>query len=156
MRKPAAVIPLLLTLAGLWGCNPGRNAVIVLDEQMAVKQAQADCDSRQRIGVPLCSGDPTAMIRDLELRTIQGFKRSTVCSGLTLVTLNVSEDRSRMDSRHTWWLFIELMRSNMPTNEVRFTVSKTRDGTSGLKGQGAPDAIASSFCDFVRQGGLWH
>src|SRR4051812_13864296 len=101
MRKPVAVIPLLFTLAGLLGCNPGKNAVVVLDEQWAVKQAQADCESRQRIGVPLCSGDPTAMIRDLELQTIQGFKGNTACNGLTLVTLNVSEDRFRLDSRHT-------------------------------------------------------
>jgi len=154
MRKPVALIPLLFALSGLLGCDPGKNAVVVLDDQWAVKQAHADCQSRLRDGVPLCTGDPTAMIRDLEARTIQSFKMSTACHGLTLVTLNVSEDPSRVNSRHTRWLFLELIRSNMPDeNELRYTVSDTQEGyESGTKGQGKADSIAAQFCDVIRRG----
>ena len=79
---------------------------------------------------------------------------STACHGLTLVTLNVSEDPSRVNSRHTRWLFLELIRSNMPDeNELRYTVSDTQEGyESGTKGQGKADSIAAQFCDVIRRG----
>ena len=122
---------------------------------MGSEEAQNDCQSRQRQGVPLCSGDPTSMIRDLELQTTQAFKGNSACNGLTLVTLNVSEDPSRLNSRNTWWLFLELMRSNEGPNELRYTVSSDHDPhrLQSVKGQGRPDSIVWEFCSFVRKGG---
>jgi hypothetical protein len=154
MRIRVAVT-LLLALSSLWGCNRGRNTVVVLDDQWAVKKAEADCKSRQREGVPPCAGDPVVMIRDLEVQTARAFKLDAACRGMTLVTLNASENPSQLNSRHTWWLFLELMRSNMP-NELRYTVSYTQDPhrSGSTSGQGEPDSIVREFCNFVRQGGI--
>jgi hypothetical protein len=154
MRIRAAVPLLLLALSSLCGCNRGGNAVVVLDDQWAVKQAQSDCQSRQREGVPPCMSDPIVMIRDLEAQTARAFKRDAACRGMTLVTLNASENPSRLNSRHTWWLFLELVRSNVP-NELRYRVSRTEDphGTGSASGQGQPDSVVQQFCNFVEQGG---
>lgn len=102
---------LLLALSSLCGCSRGRNAVVVLDDQWAVKQAEADCKSRQREGVPPCTSDPVVMISEFEAQTARAFKR---------------ENPSQLNSMHTWWLFLELMRSNMQ-NQLRYTVSYTQD-----------------------------
>src|SRR5215471_7930223 len=110
MRTRAAMTLSFLALSSLWGCNSGK--VIVLDDQWAVKQAQTDCRSRQAVGVPACTGDPTVLIRNLEAQTADAFKQNDECKGLTLITLNASENPSQLSSRHTWWLFLELMRSN--------------------------------------------
>jgi hypothetical protein len=75
---------------------------------------------------------------------------------MTLLTLNASENPSQLSSRHTWWLFLELMRSNAP-NELRYTVSPDQDphssGSAAATGQGEPDSIVREFCSFVQQGG---
>ena len=155
MRRRAAVT-LLFVFSALWGCNSGKNALIVLDDQWAVKQAQTDCQSRQHDGVPLCTGDPITMIRDFEAQTAHAFKLNAECKGMTLVTLNASESPSALDSRHTWWLFLELMRSNDAPDELRYTVFPHHDAhrLSGAEnGQGKPDSIVREFCSFVRQGG---
>jgi hypothetical protein len=74
---------------------------------------------------------------------------------VTLVTLNVSENPSRLDSMHARWLFLELMRSNVP-NELRYTVSRTDDPhrSGSARGQGKPDSIVRELCDFVEQSGI--
>src|SRR5437879_4801195 len=94
------------------------------------------------------------MIRDLEAQTSHAFRLNAACRGMTLVTLNVSENPSQLSSRHTWWLFLELMRSNMP-NELRYTVSHSedQDRSGSASGQGKPDSIVREFCDFIKQGG---
>jgi hypothetical protein len=154
MRIRAALILLLVALSSLCGCNRGRNAVVVLDDQWAIKRAQADCQSRQREGVPPCTVDPVVMITDLEAQTARAFGLNAACRGMTLVTLNASENPSQLNSRHTWWLFLELMRSNIP-NELRYTVSPTEDPhrSRSATGQGKPDSIVREFCDYVQQGG---
>jgi hypothetical protein len=150
----AALTLLLVALASLCGCKGGRNAVVVLDDQWAIKQAQADCQSRQREGVPLCNSDPVVMIRDIEAQTARAFKLNAACRGMTLVTLNASDNPSQLNSRHTWWLFLELMRSNIP-NELRYTLSRTEDPhrSGRASGQGKSDSIVQGVCDFVQQGG---
>ena len=155
MRRQAAVT-LLFVLSALSGCKSGKNALIVLDHQWAVKQAQTDCQSRQREGMPPCTADPAIMIRDLEAQTAAAFSSNASCKGMTLVTLNSSEDASQLDSRQTWWLFLELLRSNNMPNELRYTVSQSEDPRrpGSATGQGEPSSIASEFCSFVRQGGL--
>jgi hypothetical protein len=152
MGRNAALLPLLLLF--LCGCNRGRNAVVVLDDQWAVKQAQADCQSRQREGVPQCANDPVATIRDFEVQTARAFQISPACKGMTLVTLNSSENPSQLSSRHRWWLFLELMRSNVPDG-LRYTVALSHDphGAGSASGQGQPDSIVREFCAFVQQGG---
>src|SRR5207302_11217466 len=107
MRRRAAVIMSLAALSPLCACNRERNSIVILDDQWAIKQAQADCQSRQREGVPPCTGDPVVMIRDLEAQTSHAFRLNAACSGMTLVTLNVAENPSQLSSRHTWWLFLE-------------------------------------------------
>jgi hypothetical protein len=153
MRLRTALTLLLLTLSLLCGCKRGRNIIVVLDDQWAVKQAQADCDSRQREGVPPCTSDPILMIRDLETQTASAFKRDAACRGMTLVTLNVSDNPSRLNSWHTWWLFLELMRSNVP-NELRYRVSSTEDphGPNSVSGQGEPNSAVQQFCTLVEKG----
>lgn len=145
------MLPLLLTLCG---CYRGRNAVVVLDDQWAVKQAQGDCQSRKYEGVPLCTNDPVVAIRDFEAQTARAFQLSPACKGMTLITLNSSENPSRLDSRYTWWLLLEVVRSNVPDG-LRYTVARGHDRhrTGSASGQGQPDSIVREFCAFVQQGG---
>jgi len=151
MGRNAALVLLLL----LCGCYRGRNAIILIDDQWAVKQAQADCQSRKREGVPLCTNDPVATIRDFEAQTVRAFQLSPACTGMTLITLNSSENPSRLDSRYTWWLFLEVVRSNVPDG-LRYTVARGHDQhrTGSASGQGQPDATVREFCAFVQQGGM--
>ena len=156
MRREAALLALLvLMLCWVFGCEQKAKAVIVLDDQWAVKQAQADCRSRQPEGVPQCAGDPVVMVRDFEAQTARAFQTNLKCRGITLVTLNSSDDPSQLNSNHTWWLFIELMRSNV-AGELRYTVARSHDPHShgSDTGQGVPDSIVGGFCSFVRQGGI--
>ncbi len=152
-----AAITMLLGLFSLCGCNTRENTVVVLDEQWSVKQAEVDCQSRSREGVPPCTDDPGHMIKDLEAQTSEAFQANAACRGMTLVTLNVSDHPSQLSSRHTWWLFLELMRSNIP-GELRYTVSKTQDsrrsGSTTASGQGKPNSIVGEFCGFVLEGGI--
>jgi hypothetical protein len=73
---------------------------------------------------------------------------------MTLVTLNSSENPSQLDSRHTWWLFLELVWSNVPDG-LRYTVARGhgQHRTGSESGQGQPDSIVREFCAFVQQGG---
>jgi hypothetical protein len=153
MRRKTA-ITILLCLFSLCACNTRENTIVVLDEQWSVKQAEADCRSRSREGVPPCTDDPGLMIRGLESQTTRAFKLDAGCRGMTLVTLNVSDHPSQLNSRHTWWLFLELMRSNIP-NELRYTVSPAQDPhrSGSTIGQGKPNSIVGEFCDFVLKGG---
>jgi len=149
VRRESALLVLMLCL--LSGCKQKTKAVIVLDDQWAVKQAEADCRSRQQEGVPLCASDPTVMIRDFEAQTARAFQANPECRGITLVTLNSSEDPLQLNSK---WLFIELMRSNV-AGELRYTVARTHDPHShgSETGQGVPDSIVGGICSFVLQGG---
>jgi hypothetical protein len=149
--------PTMMPLLGVFllcGCTREK-AILVLDEQWSEKQAAADCRSRSGEGVPPCADDPALMIREFETQTSRAFKLSAACRGMTLVTLNASDNPSQLNSRHTWWLFLELMRSNVP-NELRYTVSRTQDPhrSGSATGQGEPDSIVQQFCDFVQKGGI--
>jgi hypothetical protein len=150
-RNAALVWPLILLLCG---CNHGRNAIIVLDDQWAVKQAEADCQSRQQEGIPLCANDPVVAVRALEEQTTRAFQLNPACKGMTLLTLNSSENLSQVESRHTWWLFLELVRSNVPDG-LRYTVARSHGPhkSGSASGQGQPDFIVREFCAFVQQGG---
>jgi hypothetical protein len=148
-------ITILSCLFSSCACNTRENTIVVLDEQWSVKQAQADCQSRSQEGVPPCTDDPGLMIRDFASQASRAFKLDPACRGITLVTLNVSDHPSQLNSRHTWWLFLELMRSNIP-NELRYTVSPAQvPHTSGsATGQGTANSIVGQFCDFVARGGI--
>lgn len=152
--KNVAVALLVLMICFQYGCKQRTKAVIVIDDQWAVKQAQADCRSRQQEGVPLCANDPIVMIRGLEAQTARAFQANPECREITLVTLNASEDPTALDSRHTWWLFLELMRSNV-VGELRYTVAQSHDPPrlGSETGQGVPDSTVGGLCTFVRQGG---
>ncbi len=144
---------MLVGLFSLCGCS-SRSTILVLDDQWAVKEAAADCESRQREGVPPCTVDPRIAIRDFEAQVSSAFKLEPLCSGMTLVTLDVSDQPWQLNSRHTWWLFPELIRSNRPEG-LRYTVSRTDDPhTSGsATGLGEPNSIVREFCKFIREGG---
>lgn len=150
VRKRTAVT-ILLGPSFLGGCNT--HPVVVVHDQWAVKQAQADCASRQAEGVPRCVGDPVLAIRDFEAQVSQAFQIDAGCKGMTLVTLNTS-GVSQIRARKTWWLFLELSRSNRP-NEVRYTVSRNDDPHSAgvATGHGEPNSVVQQFCKFVREGG---
>ena len=153
--RARTIAAVLLSLALLCACRGGRNAIVVLDEEWVVEHAKADCDSRARLGIPLCAGDPTLMIRSLEAEIARAFQSEQACKGMTLVTLNVSNRPSQLESRRTFWLFLELMRSNIPDDELRYTVSPAHEPhkSRSEEGQGTPGSIVGPLCDFVRQGG---
>lgn len=146
---------LLVFVIGLFGCKQRKNAIVVLNEQWSVNQAIADCQSRAVEGVPACTIDPSAEIRSFEAQLLQAFKTEPLCSELTLVTLNASHDQRALNSRRTWWLFLELSRG-LGSDEKRFTVSRTDDPhphySHSLTGQRKADFTAKSACDFVRNG----
>jgi hypothetical protein len=153
-----AIAMLLLGLFSLCGCTR-KNAILVLDEQWSVKQAEADCQSRSREGVPLCTVDPAAQIRNSEAQIADAFRSEPECSGITLVTLNVSDNPRRLNSMHTWRLFLELSRgggvdAQRYMVERRFTVTNGRNPddphAGGLRGQGEAKLIAATSCEFVR------
>lgn len=143
-----------MVLTCLFGCNRGTEAIIVVDDQWAVKQARADCQSRARDGAPPCTSDPVVLIRDFEAQISSAFQIAPACAGTTLLTLNSSANPSALNSRDTWWLFPELLRSNVPEG-LRYTVARHHDPqTPGSeRGQGQPDSIMRGICSFVRQGG---
>jgi hypothetical protein len=119
---------------------------------MELDQAIADCQSRAEEGVPTCTINPIADIRSFEAELVQAFKTEPSCRDLTLVTLNASHNQRLLNSRRTWWLFLELSRG-LGAEEKRFTVSDTDDPHGSLTGQGKADFTAKSTCDFVRTGG---
>jgi len=153
-RKAALLALLFLMLCSLSGCKQRTKALIVLDDQWAVQQAQADCRSRQQEGVALCAGDPAVMIKDLEAQTARAFQTNPECRGIAFATLNASDDPSQLNSRRTWWLFLELTRSNV-AGQLRYTLASSHDphAHGSETGQGVPDSIVGGFCTFVRQGG---
>ena len=144
----------LMALAGLCGCNRRTRATIVLDDQWSIKQARADCQSRQGEGVPPCTGDPAVQIRDLESQTVGALQVTPECGGMTLLTLHSSANPSLLNSTHTWWIFPELLRSNAP-EELRYTVANVQNPNApgSAHGQGPPSSVAHEICSFVQQGG---
>jgi hypothetical protein len=153
MGKRTAAAMLMFGLFPLFGCKA---RFLVLDEQWSFKQAVVDCQSRSHEGVPPCTADPIAEIRDSEAQISRAFKLDPACGGMTLVTLNASDHPEGLNSRDTWWLFVELIRSNEPNERRRFTVSHTDDphGAGGKTGLGEPNFIVASSCKFAREGGL--
>jgi hypothetical protein len=151
VRKRTAVT-ILLGLSFLGGCNT--HPVIIVHDQWAVKQGQADCESRPAEGVPRCSGDPVLTIRDFEAQISRAFQLDAACKGMRLVILDASEAPSQTNARNTWWLFLELSRSNRP-NELRYTVSRNDNPHSAgiATGHGEPNSVVPLFCKFVREGG---
>lgn len=145
---------LLALIVCLSGCKQRKNAVVVLNEQWSLNQAVADCQSRAAEGVPACTIDPGIDITNFEAEFVRAFKTEPLCSELTLVTLNASHVQQSLDSRRTWWLFLELSRGLGP-EEKRFAVSDTGNPRArySLTGQGKADFAAKSACDFVRNGG---
>jgi hypothetical protein len=150
MQRRMTVMAPLLAVLSLCSCHHG-NVILILDEQWSVKQAEADCRSRSREGVPPCAVDPFIEIRNSEVQISRAFKVDPECKGITLVTLNISDSPRRLNSMRTWWLFLELSRGGDP-DERRFTVSQTEDPHRpySTTGQGQPDFIAETSCKFVR------
>ena len=154
LKDVASRILLLAAIFALCACKGRTDALVVLDDEWAVKQAIADCQSRKSNGVPVCVGDPTADIRELEAQTVRAFKTAPECRGMELLILNGSRNPSRVNARNTWWLFLEFVRSNVPDG-LRYVVVNRHDPDAGgsMRGQGHPDSIVREFCPFVRQGG---
>jgi hypothetical protein len=142
---------MLLVLLGLSGCKERRNAVLILNEQWSVNQATSDCQTRARQEGPVCTSDPRLEIRDSDAQLANAFEAEPACSGLTLLTLNVSDHQRPLNSRRNWWLFLELTVSP-GSDERRYTVSVSDDPNArgALTGQGKMDSIAKSACNFVR------
>jgi hypothetical protein len=151
MRMKIAVTSVLFALTLLCGCERG-NAILVLDEQWSLKQAQADCQSRSSEGVPPCTVDPIIEIRSSEAQISGAFRVEPACHGITLVTLNVSDDPHQLNSRHTRWLFVELIRTNRPNDGLRFTITRSDNprARASITGQGQPKSITKTSCDAVR------
>jgi hypothetical protein len=144
------VAMLLLGFFSLCGCKIRENAILVLDEQWSAKKAEADCQSPPRESVPPCTGDPAVELRNFEAQISRAFRVDPACSGITLVTLNVSDHPRRLRSRRTWWLFLELIPGGGP-NKRRFSVSRTEDPKANpLRGQGEANLIAETSCKFVQ------
>lgn len=155
--RAKALGTVLLAVMSLCGCKERRNAVVILNEQWSVNQAANDCQSRAWEGAPSCAADPRAEIVASDVQLAKAFAAAPACSGLTLLTLNISDHQRPLNSRRTWWLFLELNRGG-GSDERRFTVSRSDDPSArgALTGQGKIESIASSACDFVRgrRGGL--
>jgi hypothetical protein len=149
MRARSLVV-VLLVVVGLCGCKERKNAVLILNEQWSVNQAMADCQTRARQEGPTCTTDPRVEVRDSDAQLANAFETEPACSGLTLLTLNVSDHQRPLNSRRNWWLFLEL--SGPGSDERRFTVSRSDDPDArwALTGQGKMDFIAKSACDFVQ------
>ena len=140
---------LLLGIFSLCGCKTRENAILVLDEQWSEKKAEADCPSSPREGVSPCTGDPVVELRNFGTQISHAFRVDPACRGITLVTLNVSDDPRRLRSRRTWWLFLELSPGGGP-NKRRFSVTRTEDPHANpLTGNGEANFIAETSCKFV-------
>jgi hypothetical protein len=140
---------MLLALFSLCGCKTRENAILVLDEQWSEKKAEADCQSQPREGVSPCIGDPAVELRNFEAQISRAFRVDPACNGITLVTLNVSDNPRRLGSRRTWWLFLELSPGGGP-NKRRFSVTRTDDPQANpLTGNGEANFIAEISCKFV-------
>jgi hypothetical protein len=120
---------ILLFVFYLCSCLQRKNAIVVLNEQWSLDQAIADCQSRAEEGIPTCTINPSADIRSFEAELVQAFKTEPSCRDLTLVTLNASHNQRLLNSRRTWWLFLELSRG-LSAEEKRFTISDTDDPTA--------------------------
>ena len=142
---------MLLAVIGLCGCKERRNAVLILNEQWSTNQAVTDCQAPGWNAVPGCASDPRAAIVNSDAQLAKAFASEHSCNGLTLLTLNVSDHQRPLNSRRTWWLFLQLSGTGDP-DERRFTVSRSDDPSAPrvLTGQGKIDVIARSACEFVR------
>jgi hypothetical protein len=150
MRIKTTVTMLLLGLFSLCGCKTRENAILVLDEQWSEKKAEADCQSPPREGISRCTGDPAVELRDFEAQISRALRVDPACSGITLVTLNVSDNPRRLRSRRTWWLFLELSPGGGP-NKRRFSVTRTDDPQANpLTGNGEAKFVAEISCKFVK------
>jgi hypothetical protein len=122
-----------------------------------MNQAVSDCQTLARQEGPKCTADPRTEILNSEVQFAKAFETEPACSGLTLLTLNVSDHQRPLNSRRNWWLFLELG-ATAGSDERRFTVSRSDDpGAPGaLTGQGKMDFVVKTACDFVRgrKGGL--
>jgi hypothetical protein len=119
-----------------------------------VKQAENDCKSRVQPGVPPCSGDPAAEIRNSEVEISNYFRSDPECTGITLLTLSASNGASHLSSGDTWWLFLEL--AGGYDREKRWTVTHSDNPSENgaLTGVGEAKQIAHDSCRFVR-GKFW-
>jgi hypothetical protein len=141
---------LLLGFFSLCGCRSRENAILVLDEQWSEKNAEADCQSPPREGVSPCTGDPAVELRNFEAQFSHAFRVDPACRGITLVTLNVSDNPRRLRSRRTWWLFLEPSPDGGP-NKRRFSVTRNEDQQANpLTGNGEANFIAEISCKFVK------
>jgi hypothetical protein len=94
---------------------------------------------------------PVTEIRNFEAQISNAFRAEPECRGITLFTLNVSDD-PRLNLTRARWLFIELIRSNRPDDGLRFTITRSDDphGPAPITSQGQPKWIAKTACDAVR------
>ncbi|MGB8886294.1 MAG: hypothetical protein WCC87_06190 [Candidatus Korobacteraceae bacterium] len=147
----------LLVVVCMCGCKERKNAVLILNEQWSVNQAVSDCETLSRQEGPKCTADPRIAIRDSDAELANAFETEPACSGLTLMTLNVSEHQRPLNSRRNWWLFLELS-PIAASDERRFTVSRSDDPSApgAVRGQGTMKVIAKNACDFIsgRRSGL--
>src|ERR1700689_126428 len=126
MHVRRTITMLLLGLFTLCGCKSRENSILILDEQWSEKKAEADCQSPAGGGVSACTGDTAVELRNFEAQISHAFRANPACGGITLVTLNVSDNPRRLRSRRAWWLFLEPTLGGAP-NKRRFSVPRPED-----------------------------
>ena len=146
---------LTLVLAStLCGCWTKTKSALILDEQWSVQQAKTDCESRIQLAVPRCSGDPAVEIRNFEVEIHDAFKSDPKCSGIVLLTLNVSNGEPRLSSGDARWLFLEPARGLDREKRWKATRSHNPSEHGSLTGVGEAKQVAHDSCRFVR-GEFW-
>ena len=144
-----ALLTLLLAI-GLCGCWTRGRSVLILDEQWSLERAESDCKSRDQFGLPRCSSDPAVEIKSSEVEISNSFRSDPECTGIVLLTLNVSNGASYVSTVKTRWLFLEL--SGGVDQQKRWTVARSDNPSEhySLTGMGDAKQIVHDSCRFVR------
>jgi hypothetical protein len=140
----------LLLVVGLFACSKRTNEILVINEPWNFEQAKADCESRAAIGVPLCNGSAASEIRTAEAEISDAFRADPSCSGISLVTLNVSTSASRVAPPDSWWLFLELNRGQDQWMRWIVAHKDKPDARYSLTGNGGARQAAHDACRFIR------
>jgi len=143
-------IPILLLSIGMFGCRNRVNEMLVINEQSSVEQAVADCESRASAGIPRCLYAPADEIRRREAGITDAFRSDPACSGITLLTLNISSHASRVTSSDSWWLFLEPSRELGKETRWRVTHGDSPSAHYSLTGNSDAKQIAHDACRFIR------
>ena len=149
LRHGSATVTLLIA-AVFSACSKGENKVLVLDAPWSIQRAEADCDSRSSMGIPLCKASPEELIGGFSGNFSEAFNSDATCNGIVLLTLKSSTNDSKGVYPNGWWLFLELSRGE--NNLVRYKLTRGRDPDAGYALTGNTDArqAAHDACGYIR------